>query len=126
MREWITAVFLITGALFALLSAIGILKMPDVFTRMHASTKSGTLGVGCILIALAIYFNHLGITTRAFLIISFLVLTIPIGAHMIARAAYFTSEAMSRHTVLDEMRDRCDLERHEISSCSTDDMDLRV
>ena len=121
MREWITAGFLITGGMFALLSAIGILRMPDVFTRMHASTKSGTLGVGCILIAVAIYFNQLGITTRVFLIIAFLLLTIPIGAHMIARAAYFIGEPLWKGTVLDEMHEHCDLEIHAVRSCRFED-----
>ncbi len=114
MSDFISSVFLIIGATFSLLAAVGIVRMPDLFTRMHASTKSGTLGVGCLTVGAAVYFNQLGITTRLFLVIVFLLLTIPVAAQMIARAAYFTDTPQWKGTVLDEMCEHCDTENHTI------------
>lgn len=112
MSHLITSLLLVTGATFALLAAIGIVRMPDLFTRMHASTKSGTLGIGCIAAGAAVYFNQLGITTRLFLVIVFLLLTIPVAAQMIARAAYFINIPKWKGTVLDEMCEHCDTKKH--------------
>jgi multicomponent Na+:H+ antiporter subunit G len=76
------------GSLFMLLAAVGVLRLPDLFTRMQASTKSSTLGVACILLAVAVHFGRLGVTTQAVLVVAFFFLTTPVAAHMIARAAY--------------------------------------
>jgi multicomponent Na+:H+ antiporter subunit G len=114
MSELITSILLVAGATFALLAAIGITRMPDLFTRMHATTKSGTLGIGTIAMGAAIYFNQLGITTRLFLVVVFLLLTIPVAAQMIARAAYFTDTPRWKGTVRDEMCEHCDTEKHEV------------
>jgi multicomponent Na+:H+ antiporter subunit G len=87
MIDLIIAVFLILGGFFALVAAIGILRLPDVLMRMHASTKAGTLGSSLILIGAAVHFADAGTTTRVVAIIVFLMLTAPIAAHMLGRAA---------------------------------------
>ena len=51
MTDIVTAVVWLAGSAFALLAAVGVLRMPDVFTRMQASTKASTLGLGCLLSA---------------------------------------------------------------------------
>lgn len=106
MREWLTVFFLILGALFSLIASVGVLRMPDIFTRMHASAKSGTLGMGLILTAVAIHFNDAGVSVIALSTISFLILTAPIAAHIIARAAYFTGVPLWKGSVIDELRDQ--------------------
>ena len=87
MVEIIISVFLLLGGFFALIAAIGVLRLPDVLMRMHASTKAGVLGSSLILIAGAIFLAEIEITARVVAIILFLMLTSPIGAHMIGRAS---------------------------------------
>ncbi|WP_333713819.1 monovalent cation/H(+) antiporter subunit G [Yoonia sp.] len=87
MLDILIGLFLLTGGFFALVAAIGVLRLPDVLTRMHASTKAGVLGSSLILVGGAIYLSEAEITVRVIAIILFLMLTTPIGAHMIGRAS---------------------------------------
>lgn len=87
MADLLTALLLISGAVFALLAGIGLLRLPDVMMRMHASTKIGTLASGLITVAAAVHFGTAEIWIRALCIILLLLLTAPIAAHMIGRAA---------------------------------------
>jgi multicomponent Na+:H+ antiporter subunit G len=80
--------------------------MPDLFTRMHAATKLPTLGMSCILLAVAIHFGELAVTTRVLLGIAFFFLTVPISAQVIGRAAYHTGVGLWSGSVLDELRGR--------------------
>jgi multicomponent Na+:H+ antiporter subunit G len=114
MIEVVTNVLLLVGASFLLLAAIGLLRMPDLFTRMSAATKGTTLGVGCMLLAVGIYFPGLGITTRALAAIVFFFVTAPVAAHMIGRAAYFVGVPLWEGTVRDELRGRYDPLTHEL------------
>ena len=100
----LVAILLILGATFSLLGAVGIARMPDLFTRLQAATKAGTLGVGFILAAAALHFGDTTAVIRGVLIISFLFLTAPIAAHVIARAAYATRVPLWDRTVIDELR----------------------
>lgn len=89
MFEIIISILILIGAFFTLVGSIGLAKLPDFFTRLHAPTKATTLGVGAILIASSIYFS---VTTdelslHEILITFFLFLTAPISAHMMAKAA---------------------------------------
>ena len=116
MSEIIMAALLITGGAFLLLASIGIVRMPDLYSRIQAATKAATLGVGCIILALAIHFVDLGITVRALLVIAFLFLTQPVAAHMIGRAAYFVGVPLWEHTIIDELRGRYDAATHSLDS----------
>lgn len=104
MIEILTALLIIAGGLFALAAAVGVLRLPDVLIRMHASTKAGTLGCGLILVAVAVHFGETGIAARAIAAIVFLMLTAPVAAHMIGRAAYRTGVPLWSGTVIDEMK----------------------
>ena len=104
MSEIITAACLIGGGLFAFIAGLGLARMPDVFIRMHAATKAGTLGVGLIMAAVAVNFDDLGITIRAFAGIAFLIITAPVAAHLIGRAAYREGVPLWRRTAIDEWR----------------------
>jgi multicomponent Na+:H+ antiporter subunit G len=90
------------GAVLILVAGVGILRLPDLLTRMHASSKAGTLGTSLILLAVAVYFEDTGLTLRIVLIVLFLFLTAPVAAHMIARAGYRSGVRLSEETVLDE------------------------
>ncbi|MDU8944833.1 monovalent cation/H(+) antiporter subunit G [Ovoidimarina sediminis] len=83
----LTAFLLILGGVFTVLAGVGIVKLPDVFIRMHAATKVGTLGSGLIMAGTAVHFGDVAVIIRCMLIVVFLLLTAPIGAHMIGRAA---------------------------------------
>ena len=106
MTEILTSILLVLGGLFGLMAALGVVRMPDVLIRMHASTKAGTLGCGLILAAVAVHFAETSIVARAVATIVFLMLTAPIGAHMIARAAYRMGVPLSENMVVDELDGR--------------------
>lgn len=105
MTEFVAALLVVAGGLFALAAAVGVLRLPDVLIRMHASTKAGTLGSGLILVAVAVYFGETGIVARAIAAIVFLMLTAPVAAHMIGRAAYRTGVPLWKGMVIDELAD---------------------
>jgi multicomponent Na+:H+ antiporter subunit G len=111
MSYVISAVLMILGAAFMLVAAIGVFRMPDLLTRMHASTKAGAVGAGLILLSVAVYFGELGVATRAVAAVVFVILTAPVSAHMIGRAAYFVGVPLWEGTIIDELRERYDLRR---------------
>jgi len=108
MTDAITVFLLITGTAFALLSAVAVVRMPDLYTRMHGATKSATLGVGCTILAAAIQFADMETATAAVLIVGFLFMTAPVAAHMIGRAAYRKHVSQWTGTIIDESPARDD------------------
>ena len=104
MTDILTAILWVAGSAFALLAAVGVLRMPDVFTRMQASTKASTLGVGCLLLGTALQLGDFGSVIRVLSIGAFLLLTTPVAAHVIARASYLADVPLWDGTVLDERR----------------------
>ncbi len=88
IMEVIVSFFLIIGAFFTLVGGIGIVKLPDLFMRLHAPTKASTLGLGSFLIAAMIYaaFNHrFGFAELLITLLAFI--TAPVSANLIAQAA---------------------------------------
>lgn len=114
MSEALVMALLLVGAVFLLLGSIGIIRMPDLYTRLQAAAKASTLGAGCVVVALAIYFNDIGISVRALLVVAFLFLTAPVAAHVIARAAYFIGVPLWEKTLFDELRGHYDAKTHEL------------
>jgi len=106
MSEQISAALLLIGAFFMLLAGLGVLRLPDLFMRLQAATKASTLGVGCMLLAVAVHFQDLAVTTRTTLVIAFFCVTAPVGAHMIARAAYAAGVPLWEGTIADELGER--------------------
>lgn len=104
------------GALFIFLAAVGVVRMPDLYLRISVTTKAATLGIGLVLIAAAIYFNDLSITTRVLAIILFMLLTAPVGAHMIGRASYFTGVKLWSKSRYDDLRGKYNPRSHQLSS----------
>lgn len=102
MADLITALFLWVGAFFMLVSALGLVKFPDLFTRMHAAAKTGTLGIVCLVVGVAVHFQRLEITFIAFLMITFFFITVPIASQIIGRAAYHIGVELWSGTVCDE------------------------
>ena len=102
MTDIVTAIAWLVGSAFALLAAVGVLRMPDVFTRMQASTKASTLGLACLLIGTALQMGDLASFIRAASIGAFVLLTTPVSGLVIARASYFAGVPLWTGTVLDE------------------------
>lgn len=108
------AVFLLAGSFFVLVASIGIVRMPDVMMRMHASTKAGTLGVGLLAVAIMVLFPEVSVITRAIALILFIVLTAPVAAHMIGRAAYYGGVELWKGTFVDELKDYHKVTRNKV------------
>jgi multicomponent Na+:H+ antiporter subunit G len=106
MSQWIVSAFLLIGGGLLFLAALGVLRMPDLYTRMQAATKAGTLGVGLVLAAAAMAFGELEATITALLAIGFFLLTAPVAAHMLGRAAYLAHVRLWSRTVRDEWSER--------------------
>lgn len=105
--EFIAALFMLTGSVMAVISAIGIIRFPDVYTRSHAGTKSSTLAVLLTLLGAFIYFAvaEAFVSVRLLLGIIFVFLTAPVGGHLISRAAYRAKVKMADSTTEDELRE---------------------
>ena len=116
MTEFFVILLSSFGALFILLAAIGVVRMPDLYLRISVTTKAATLGIGLVLIAAAIYFNDLSITTRVLAIILFMLLTAPVGAHMIGRASYFTGVKMWGKSRFDDLKGKYHPKTHGLAS----------
>jgi len=116
MTEWIVAILMITGALLIFIASLGLLRMPDLFLRMSATSKAATLGVGLILLATAIHIFDFEVTVRVLSIIAFFTLTVPVASHMIGRAAYFDGVKLWEKTTMDELRGHYYLPTHELQS----------
>jgi len=112
----ISAILILTGSVFILISSLGLIRMPDIYMRMSATTKAATLGVGSILFGTALYFEEVGILSRAVITIIFLLLTAPIGAHLIGRAAYFDGIPMWENSVVNELEGKFNPVEHVLYS----------
>jgi multicomponent Na+:H+ antiporter subunit G len=104
MTDIVTAAAWLAGSAFSLLAAVGVLRMPDVFTRMQASTKASTLGLGLLLIGTALQMGDLASFIRTASIGAFVLLTTPVSGLVIARASYFAEVPLWQGTVLDERK----------------------
>jgi multicomponent Na+:H+ antiporter subunit G len=96
MADWVlytAGTLSMVGSLFALVAAIGVVRLGDLYTRMHAATKAGTLGSGLLLAAVAVHSQDGGIVVRALAAVAFFLLTAPVSAHLLARAAYAAGHA---------------------------------
>lgn len=88
MIEYLVHGLLLVGAAFIFVAAIGLLRFPDLFARMHAVSKATTFGLGCMLLALLAAFPTVAVLTKVAAAIGFVFLTLPVAAHLIARASW--------------------------------------
>ena len=123
MSELFTAALLIVGAGFMLIVGLGVWRMPDLLTRMHATTKAGVLGAGLMLLGVAVYFAEVNVLVRALAVIIFVMLTAPVAAHIIGRAGYFVGVPLWEHTVKDQLKGRYDDRTHTLASPPEDGAD---
>jgi len=100
--EVIGSILVLLGAIFHFSAGLGMLRMPDAYTRMQAGTKASTLGNSLVLLGLAVY--HPGWGLKLLIIVCFVLLTNPISAHALARAAYGIRIPMVGKTGMDALR----------------------
>lgn len=100
----LAALLVLAGAFFCFVASLGILRLEDLFMRMHAAAKAGTFGAGLPLVAAAIALWDASIAIRALVTVGFLLITAPIAAHLLCRAAYRRPEVkLTSRTVIDEL-----------------------
>ncbi|MAU94460.1 MAG: Na+/H+ antiporter subunit G [Fulvimarina sp.] len=99
----LAGLLVVAGSAFAAVAALGILRLPDIYTRMHAASKAGSVGSGMMLLALALVANSGPEALRAIAAIAFFLLTAPLSAHLLAKAAYAVGYKLWPGSVLDEM-----------------------
>jgi len=100
----VVAVMCIGGALFSLTAAIGVNRLPDFYTRMHAASKAGTVGSALLLLAVGLYSQQLAVLGCALVGFLFVVLTAPISAHLLAKSAHQAGYKSSSQTVKDDLK----------------------
>ncbi|MEM7696159.1 MAG: monovalent cation/H(+) antiporter subunit G [Pseudomonadota bacterium] len=100
---YVTGVLCLIGAFFVLVAAVGVLRLNDLYMRAHAASKAGTLGSGVLLIAIAAYSAQTDVVWRALAGVVFFLLTAPISAHLLARAAYMVGYQPCDLTVYDAL-----------------------
>jgi len=89
MLDLLLSFLILVGALFTFIGSLGLARLPDFYTRLHAPTKATTLGVGSLLVASSLYFSHRAgtISAHEVLVTLFLFITAPVSAHLLSRAA---------------------------------------
>jgi len=103
MTEIAVGVLAFFGTIFIFLAAVGLIRMPDTYLRISVTTKAATLGIGLLMLAAAVYFQELSITTRVMAIILFIILTSPVSGHLIGRTSYFSGVRLWKNSVMDDL-----------------------
>ena len=103
--EILVAAAMVVGTFFMLVTGLGLLRFPDVYTRMHAAGKAGTVGIAFLILAPAIFFagSDPSVTVRGVLAIVFQGLTTPAATYLLAHACYVRSYPRHARTELDEL-----------------------
>lgn len=106
--EFIGALLILTGAIASIISVFGLIRLPDVYTRSHAATKSSTLAVLLTLSGAFVYFlfSENFVSVRLLLGIGFVFLTAPVAGHVIIRAAYRSKVQLADISTEDELYER--------------------
>ena len=103
--EIISVVLLLVGVIFVALGMLGLLRLPDVYNRLHATTKIGTLGTCSIMLSVLLRSGFDAMGLKAITVGLFLLLTAPVAAHMIGRAAHRHGVKLCEESVIDEYGD---------------------
>lgn len=105
--ELATALAMLGGTFFMVVTGIGLVRFPDVYTRMHAAGKAGTIGVALLILAPTLFFgpSEPFVSVRGVLAIFFQCLTTPGATYLLAHASYVRSYPLHARTELDELKD---------------------
>ncbi len=100
--ELIGSLVILTGAFFLFSAGLGLLRMPDAFTRIQAGTKASTLGNILVLVGLALF--HPDWSVKLLIVAYFVLMTNPLSSHALSRAAYAIGTPMAASTIVDALR----------------------
>lgn len=100
----IAAILTLIGSVFILVAALGILRFPDLYMRMSASTKAAVFGLGLIALGVAFAIGRVDIYLKSFTIVLFMMFTAPIAAHVIGRTAYFSGTPIWKKSKRDDLK----------------------
>ncbi|KQV14166.1 cation:proton antiporter [Rhizobium sp. Root1203] len=114
MSELIGSIVILAGAFFLFSAGVGLLRMPDVFTRIQAGTKASTLGNILVLAGLGIY--HPDWSLKLLIVAYFVLMTNPLSSHALSRAAHAIRTPMAKTTIVDALRDENNATTEEGSS----------
>lgn len=103
--DWASAICMVAGSLLSVAAGIGLLRFPDLFSRMHAATKPQVLGLLLLLVSVALQVRAWAAIPVLVLAWLFQLLTAPVTAHMIGRAAYRTKHLKQETLVLDDLNE---------------------
>ena len=102
--ETVGWILIVLGGAFDLLGCIGLVRLPDVYNRLQAATKCVTLGTIAILVGTALVSGSPSTAAKAILCAAFVMLTSPVGAHALARAAHRSGVELCEQSVVDEYK----------------------
>ena len=102
--EIISMVLMLIGSIFYFFGTLGIVRFPDLYTRLQATTLSTVIGACGIILGVILLEGISAASAKAFLVMIFLLLTAPVASHAIARAGYFSGVKMCPQSVVDEYR----------------------
>ncbi|TGC07907.1 monovalent cation/H(+) antiporter subunit G [Methanolobus halotolerans] len=109
--EILSNIFLVIGLFFVFLGMLGLVRLPDVYNRLHTTTKIGTLGAFGVMISILLKVGFSPIGVKAITVGLFLLLTAPIAAHMIGRAAHRHGVGLCDESVVDEYGKVCTIKK---------------
>lgn len=96
--ETLVSLLVLAGCLFALVAAIGVIRFPDCFCRLHAATKAGAFGGSLLAVGVGLRFSDWGTWIEVLLLIAFFYTTMPVAAHLIARASFLSGIKPTKNT----------------------------
>lgn len=118
VSDILSLISLLIGAVFIVIAGLGLYRMPDLFMRMSMTTKASTMGIGFILVGVAIHFyTDRPVVTKLIAMVVFILLTAPVSAHMLGRAGY--RDALTKlwaGTWVDELHDQYNPRQHTLDS----------
>jgi multicomponent Na+:H+ antiporter subunit G len=114
--ELLTVLLMAAGVFFVVVSSIGLVRLPDLYTRVHAAGKAGTLGIVGVLMGVGVYYiTNPAVVFEMLALIAFFFLTAPVAAHMLDRAAFLTGVKPMEGTSPNELQGRYDPETRRLS-----------
>lgn len=116
LREILTALVMAGGTFFIVVSSVGLVRMPDLYTRVHTTGKAGTLGIVGVLLGVGLfYITTPPVVFKMLTLIGFFFLTAPVAAHMLDRAAFLSGVKPMAGTEPNDLKGRYDPETRRLS-----------
>lgn len=103
LLDVLSGLLVVAGASLTVVAVVGLYRLPDLYARMHAATKPATLGIALCLVGASLAVDDVSDVTKLLLAATFQLVTAPVSAHLLGRAAHDAGARQSDHTVIDEL-----------------------